>query len=209
MTVKRSILFGLSTAGLCIAFLGCASESGESEALQGQLVGETHDNEHDVANEDAHNHSAEGPHGGHLIVLGNEEYHVELTHDESTHTVTVYLLDTAAAESATADQSVIVLQLFQDGDFVDYTLKATDGASKFSVADEKLCDALSHADEVHGRLKVTIAGKPYTGVIEHHAHAHEGHGDGDHDAADDDHQGHADDDHDHGDDHGQGHKDTH
>ena len=199
--MKNNVLCGLLTVGLCISFVGCASESGESNVPQGQLVKENQDHEGDATAEDAHDHSAEGPHGGHLIVLGNEEYHAELTHDESTHTVTVYLLDAAATKSVTADQSTIVLRLFQEGEFVEHTLEATDAASQFSAADEQLCDALLHANETRGRLQVSIAGKAYTGMIEHKAHDHEGHADDDHDHGDGDHKGHADDDHDYGDGH--------
>ena len=40
----------------------------------------------------AHDHPEEGPHHGHLIELGGGEYHAELTHDDATKTVAIYLL---------------------------------------------------------------------------------------------------------------------
>ena len=139
----------------------------------GHLAGDGHD--HD--DESAQLHPTEGPHGGHLIELGNEEYHAELLHDEDSHTVTVHLLDAAGKQSVAISQPEITLQLFQDGQFVKYALKAipapdatAGSASRFAVVDETLCDALVHGDETRGRLQVTIDGRPYTGTIEHSSH---------------------------------------
>jgi hypothetical protein len=128
-------------------------------------------------------HPTEGPHGGHLIELGNEEYHAELLHDENTHAVTIHLLDGPGKQPLAIPQTEIALQLFQDGKFVKYALKAIQGpgdaagaASRFEIVDATLCDALGHEDETRGRLQVTIDGKPYTGTIEHSSHGdHEGH----------------------------------
>ncbi len=142
------------------------------------------------ADHDEHEHPTEGPHGGHLIELGNEEYHAELLHDESSHTVTIHLLDKTGKEPVAIAQTEIALQLFQDGQYVKYTLKAVAGpgnpsgtAAQFQLVDATLCDALCNEEGLRGRLQVTIDGKPYTGTIEHSGHAdhdHEGH----------DHEGH-------------------
>ena len=93
----------------------------------------------------------------------------------------------------------VYLQLFKDGQFVDYKLETADGASEFTLVDEELCDTLLHADEIRGRLHVTIGGTQHIGMIEHQAHEHEGHDDdhgthehADHDADDHDRGGDAD-----------------
>ena len=139
-------------------------------------------------------HPSEGPHGGHLIELGNEEYHAELLHDERTHTVTVHVLDAAGKQPVSIPQPEITIQLLQGGQFVAYALKAVQGpadaagtASRFEIVDDALCDALCHEEEIRGRLQVTIDAKPYTGSIEHSSHDHEGH----------DHEGHDHEGHDH------------
>lgn len=178
--MQEKLLF-VVTAAVAIPLLGCGSDSATYEPFQEPVAEQSHDQ----TNQDAHNHSAEGPHGGHMIELGNEAYHAELTHDEQTHTVTVHLLDATITQPAVADQPTLILQLFQDGKFVDYTLTAAGEASQFSLIDEKLCDALLHAEEVRARLKVTIADTPYTGMIEHHAH----------DDEDEQHESHEGDDH--------------
>jgi hypothetical protein len=132
---------------------------------------------HDHSDGTCDGHPTKGPHGGHLIELGNEAYHAELLHDEDLHNVTIYLLDSSAEQPMGAPLEEITLQLFRDGDFVQYALKAvaaptnTSGtASQFEIVDEALCDALCHEDGLKGRLQVTLNGKAYTGTIEHTGH---------------------------------------
>jgi len=179
-----------------MSLVGCGSGSPETP---GEKIGGTppplaseadHDNHegHDHGDEEGHAHPTEGPHGGHLIELGNEEYHAELLHDEKTHAVTIHLLDGAVEEPVAAPLEEITLQLFQDGKFVKFALEAVQGqgaaagsASQFEIVDAALCDALCHEDQLRGRLQVTIDGKPYTGTIEHTSH-------GDHDHAGHDHE---------------------
>src|SRR3990167_6278455 len=43
-----------------------------------------------------HAHPETGPNGGHLVELGEEEYHIEWTHDDKSGLVTLYVLDGAA-----------------------------------------------------------------------------------------------------------------
>ena len=190
-------------AALSVSLAGCGSDSSETPTNQVADTPPAADADHDdhaghdhgdhagqEHNDQAgHEHPTKGPHGGHLIELGNEEYHAELLHDENTHTVTIHLLDGAEKQPVAIPQTEIVLQLFRDGQFVKYTLKAVQGppdaagaASRFEIVDAALCDALGHEDETRGRLQVTINGKPYTGTIEHDSHGdHEGHDHAGHD----------------------------
>jgi hypothetical protein len=157
-----------------VTLIGCNSESTETPtrieglppALGDVLQGD------DVADV----HPTEGPHGGHLIELGDEEYHAELLHDEDSHTVTIHLLDGPAKKSVSVPLAEITLQLFQDGQFLKYSLKAVSqsgspdaGASQFTVVDADLCEALCHEEELRGRLQVTIDGTPFTGTLDHDA----------------------------------------
>ncbi len=183
---------------LSVALTGCSSSSPNDPtpvAKPGQEVEDGHDHGadepghfagdgHDHGTAVAAEHPTVGPHGGHLIELGNEEYHAELVHDEPTHTVTVYLLDAQGQQPAAVTPSEITLQLFRERKFVKYTLQpaaqqeATASDVRFAVVDEALCDALCHEDHVAGRLQVTIEGRAYTGEIEHddaEEHDHEAH----------------------------------
>lgn len=174
MSPKASAL-ALAVAALFL-LAGCGSDSSQTPADQ------PHQEPSPTAQEPGGAHPSEGPHGGHLIVLGNEAYHAELLHDEQTHTVTVHLLDATGKQPVSAPQTEITVQLFQGREFVSYPLKAVPRpgdaggtASEFHVVDEALCDALSHEDEVQGRLQVTVEGKSFTGNIEHTGHDPQGH----------------------------------
>jgi hypothetical protein len=131
------------------------------------------------AAEHEHAHPEEGPHHGHLIELGEEEYHAELTHDDATKTITVYLLDGKAEKPVPISEPEILVNLVVDGAPIQAKLLANpqEGdpagqSSRFSITDEKVMVALQ-AERAAGRLNVTIAGKPYTGNIEHHDHDHD------------------------------------
>jgi hypothetical protein len=135
---------------------------------------DAHKHEREAAGEHEHEEAA-GPHGGHLLALGANQYQAELLHDEKTETTTVYLLDAAGKKPVSADEATIVVQIARENQFVSYTLKAADGdveRSKFSLQDESLCDALSHGTEAKGRLTAKIKGQSHVGRIEHTAHSH-------------------------------------
>lgn len=171
------VSFVAFAAPVVLSLAGCGSESAQPPSEQAS------EKPSPMAQEPGDTHPLEGPHGGHLIELGNEEYHAELLHDEKSHTVTVHLLDGAGKQPVAVSQPEIVVQLFQDLEFVKYSLKAVRDpadaagtASEFETVDDALCDALSYEEEILGRLQVTIEGKSYTGTIEHSSHDHDGHG---------------------------------
>ena len=96
------LMVGWAVVALCGFVLGCSAHTGTGDASHQGPAEEAH--VHGEA--DAHSHAAEGPHGGHLIVLGNEEYHAELVHDEGTHTVTVHLLDASMENPISAGSAI-------------------------------------------------------------------------------------------------------
>ena len=67
------------------SFVGCndSAVKAPAPAATGEqhVEGDGHD----------HGHASEGPHHGHLIELGEEEYHAELTHDDATGKVRLFL----------------------------------------------------------------------------------------------------------------------
>ena len=168
----RSLFFGsvVTALALCLA-AGCDSKPSSEPVKVGPPPADDHSG-HD------HAHPHEGPHGGHLIELGKEEYHAEVTHDEATHTVTLYILDGAAKQAVPIDAKELVINLSVEGKPRQYTLPALpqEGdaqgqSSRFQLANEELCEGLD-APKAKGRLNLTIAGKPYVGQIEAHDHAH-------------------------------------
>jgi hypothetical protein len=126
-------------------------------------------------------HPTEGPHGGSLIELGNEEYHAELIHDENSGKVTVYLLDASATASAPIEATELTINLKHDGAAEQFKVAAepadTDPqgrSSRFTSDNAELGEDLEHED-AEPQLVATIDGKQYRGAIEH-SHEHEDHG---------------------------------
>jgi len=190
----RRTTTSLAALSLALWILGCSG----AKQPPAEQTGNAPPGAESHAEENDHAHAAEGPHGGHLIELGDGKHQAELLHDEASHTVTVHLLDAAGKNPVRIAEKTVILQLFRDGKFIDYTLAAAgdadaEGASQFTLADEQLVDALSHAENLRGRLRVTIDGQEQMGVIEHSPHEHAGH---DHAEHDDDHD-HAEHDHEH------------
>ena len=161
-----------ATALACAYFLfltGCIQTSAPPPTAGGD-----HGHDHD------HGAHEEGPHKGHVIELGNGEYHAELTHTEADHDVTVYLLDESLKKPVTTTATELTLNVVADGKPESFKLAAAPAegdaagwASKFSLKDEKLCELL-HGD-VKGQVNVSINDKQFTGDLAH-AHHDDGHG---------------------------------
>jgi hypothetical protein len=126
-----------------------------------------------------HSHASEGPHGGDLIELGNENYHAELVHDDETGAVTIYILDSAAKERVAIDAGEIVINLRRQGQGEQFKLAASPQngdpagqASRFVSSETALGDRIE-AGDADARLVLNIGGKSYSGEIAHrHEHAH-------------------------------------
>jgi hypothetical protein len=146
---------------------------------------------------DEHEHPTEGPHGGHLYEIGNEQYHAEMLHDEGTHKVTVHLLDSTGKQAVSTTETELALLLFRDPQYVTYTLQAVGagdaGASQFELVSEELCELLDHDKKIQGRMQVTIGDESFTVMIEHNPHEHAGHGHDEGAGHDQDEAGHHDD----------------
>jgi hypothetical protein len=130
-----------------------------------------------------HEHGEEGPHGGHIVELGTEEHHVELTHDDETHRVGIYLLGDDAKTAKPIQAESVLINVSVDGQPTQYVLpavpqtgEAEGQSSYFELASEPLHTVVSGKSEAkskHARLNVTINGKPYVGLIETEAHDHD------------------------------------
>src|SRR5436190_22407029 len=114
--------------GLWLAGCGSANHSEKTPKS-----GDGHDHEHE--------HVHHGPHNGHLMEIGEEEYHAEWTHDESGK-VTFYLLDAAAKKEVpiAAEEVVIDVKIGENAS-KSYKLAAVnpmDGKSaSFEIVDKQ------------------------------------------------------------------------
>jgi hypothetical protein len=131
--------------------------------------------------EQPHEHE-EGPHHGHLVELGEEEYHAEVVFDPKTATITIYTLDSTAKKPAPTDAKELKLELAIAGQPKSFAGKAVPDAgdppnksSRFEVADNPDVKAnLKDEEDLKGSVTAKIGGKTYTGKIVHeHEHGHE------------------------------------
>jgi hypothetical protein len=129
--------------------------------------------------EAAHDHAHHGPHGGHIMEIGKEEYHAEWTHEESGK-VTFYLLDSAVKKDVpiAADEITIDVQVGKN-EPVTYKLAAVDPqdgkSATFEIIDKNLLGVLETLKDNKGTvltLNVTIDGKTFAQKIEEHDHGH-------------------------------------
>jgi hypothetical protein len=163
----RYLFHTLLSVAVCAALAGCNHHDESAHAQQ-------HDGEH------GHVHAAhpeEGPHHGELIELGEEEYHAELIHDDASHTITLYLLDSAAKNAVPIDAQPLLLNLVVSGSPVQFSVPPapqqgdpTGKASCFRLIDEKLCEALDNPGSVC-RINIAVADHHYTATVSHH-HEH-------------------------------------
>jgi len=167
-----------------IALVGCGSST---EAPPKASSHADHDEHDDHEDGDEHGHPSEGPHHGSLIELGNnEKYHAELVHDETSGSVTIYVLDSAAKNAVPIEATEVRVNLSHDGEAEQFTLAASPDAgdpsgksSRFVSTEEELAEDLDH-DGTEAKLVITIGGKQYRGAIEHDHDGHDEHED-DHD----------------------------
>jgi hypothetical protein len=167
-------VFEVAASALVSVLVLGVSGCGKSGAPAGgdPTAGESHD----------HVHEAAGPHNGHIIELGSPTHHAELTHDETSHKVGIYLLDSSAKELAPIAAESVTINVAVDGKSTPYELPAVrqpsdaEGqASYFEIDSEPLCAIVcgeSESPNTTARVSITIDGKPYVGIIETAPHEH-------------------------------------
>jgi hypothetical protein len=120
-----------------------------------------------------HEHASAGPHGGDLIELGDETYHVELIHDDRAGEVTFYVLDGTAKKTVPIDAADVTVNLKLAGGPKQFQVAAkADSAdpagksSRFFSADKELAEGLDAAG-ADAQIVLTIDGKQFRGAIAH------------------------------------------
>ena len=179
LAILSTALLGLGTAGCQPSTPPAATSGGPITSPPPETVtAVTDDHGH---GHDEHGHPTEGPHHGVLVELGNEEYHAEVTHDDATGTVTVYLLDASAEKIVTSEATELAINLKLADKPAQFKLSAQpqDGepagqSSRYSLAEKQLTEYFDH-ESAAARIQVTIGGKPFSGaipVVHHDGHDH-------------------------------------
>ena len=141
-----------------------------------------------------HSHDAEGPHGGHVIEIGEEVAHLEVTMGED-RTITVYVLGADIETPSPVAVTDVIFELEGENDEeteLELTPMPLEGeeegtSSVFVVKAETVPEAIDDIEKLHGHVHITIDGKEYEGELahDHDEHGHEEDGedhdeDGDH-----------------------------
>ncbi len=120
-----------------------------------------------------HAHPTEGPHGGHLVEIGNEDYHAEVDHDEHGNSLTIYILDRAAKNPVAIDSQELTINLSAGGKAEQFKVAAqpdsgdpTGRSSRFVSSDPELGKNLDTEGNA-AQLVVEIAGTQYRGAMKH------------------------------------------
>ncbi|HIF34586.1 MAG: hypothetical protein ABGX22_06290 [Pirellulaceae bacterium] len=161
-------LIGSVLVVTAIGCFGCSGPTNDDSAGQDPIT-DNHDN-HDNHDHHDHDHSS-GPHDGHILELGDEEFHAEWLHDDDSGQLTVYILD-AEMKSVVAAKSVTIITQVQGQDAKSYTLgKSTiDDETVFELKDISLVEALKIVSEgVTAKLNVKIGEQSFEQEFEEHS----------------------------------------
>ena len=150
--------------------LGC--QESPSPPPSGPGEGQHPEDHHD------HDHGALGPHGGHVLVLGDEQYHAEWTHDDKSGEIAIYLLDADIKEDVATTAELITIATTIREETQTYELAADNQdqadpprASRFKTTNPNLLTALKQAGSgVDAQVRVVIDGSLFRGTFEKHDH---------------------------------------
>lgn len=128
----------------------------------------------------SHVHAEHGPHGGEILEVGKDEYHMELIIDEAKKQVVVYLLDGKMKDFVAIDAAFLAANLKIAGKPVQIKILPIPQeidqkgfSSRYGLVSPPLVDAL-HREHSDARLALRIGKKAYTVKLEHH-HDHAAH----------------------------------
>jgi hypothetical protein len=164
-----SISTGLGLIAMCLVGLtGCSKTKTKTNApSSGQAAVTAHHHHHG---------SSRGLHGGFIIGLDIENYHAELTHDDKTKRVGIYVLGEDAATAAPIEAKSVTFNATIDDKPTEYTLPAVvqpgDPAGKssyFELVSEPLLAIVtdkSGSPNPDVQLTISIEGKPHTGDVD-------------------------------------------
>jgi len=133
-----------------------------SMALSMLLVASCSKEQHTEPTKAAAAHAHEGPHGGHILEVGDHIAHLEVIHDESTGKMTIYVLGPDAKSAFTGAKAPQVKLTTDAGPKVLATKPVGGEPGGFSVT-----DAVLKAHGPEGRISLEIGGKVYNPELEH------------------------------------------
>jgi hypothetical protein len=163
-TLSLAAAYGV--VGLCLVwFTGCGKGKTNATSADGETA-DSHSHSH------SHDHA---PHGGLVIELDTPRYHAEITEDEASHRVGVYMLGSHATAAVPIEATSVTIEVSSDGQTTTYTLPAVPQpgeepgqSSYFELKNEvlhKLVTGKSQSRLTTLTLIVTMYGQSITGTI--------------------------------------------
>ena len=159
MKIQRVLLIWTAILTVSMAQLSC-----EKKAEHHHEQGETH------ATDAHHEHTA--PHGGTLVVFGDEFAHIELVLDQTTGKLIGYVLDGEAEKSVRLSQKTIELKIHREDIESDFSLQLSGIANVLTGETEgdtsqfaAQSDGLKGASEFHAEIvSIAIKGQMFTDI---------------------------------------------
>ena len=161
MKIQRTLLVWTAILAIVITQFSCEKKSGHD-----------HDHEQEDTHETNTHHEHTAPHGGTLVVFGDEFAHIELVLDQTTGKLTGYVLDGEAEKSVRLSQKTVELKIHREDTQSDFTLQLSGVANVLTGETEgdtsqfaAQSDALQGASEFHAEIvAITVKGQMFTDI---------------------------------------------
>lgn len=180
--MRFSQTFQVALCGLGLAlFAGCSAQS-DTRTFDEKDSTASAEAEH--AHEHEHEH---GPNGGHLLEVGEEQYHVEVVFDETGHTLTAYILgpDAKTAFPIAGKSIDFDLEVGDKEHEIPLAAKPLDGekdgkSSRFVAEGKAIPDSIKKEADLNGHFHLDIGENHFHVDLSHgehegHDHAEHGH----------------------------------
>ena len=159
MKIQRTLLIWIATLAVIMTQLSC-----EKKEEHQHNQGETHETQ-------AH-HEHTAPHGGTLVVFGDEFAHIEFVLDQTTGQLTGYVLDGEAEKPVRLSQKTIDLKIHQEDVQSDFSLQLSGVANVLTGETEgdtsqfaAQSDALKGVSEFHAEIvSIALKGQTFTDI---------------------------------------------
>tara|TARA_R110002111_G_scaffold262875_1_gene342498 strand:+ start:41571 stop:42191 length:621 start_codon:yes stop_codon:yes gene_type:complete len=175
--MRFSQTFRVAVCGLGLAlFVGCSSKDDTRKF-------DAKDSEASVEAEHAHDHAHEhGPNGGHLLEVGEEQYHLEVVFDDKARTLTAYVLgpDAKTAFPIAGEAIDFDLEIGDKEHEIPLAAKPLEGekegkSSRFVAEGKAIPDSIKAESDLYGHFHLDIGEDHFHVDLEHGEHGHEGH----------------------------------
>ncbi len=156
----------------CLCVLGCSPGSTVKTAPDNSASDYEDAHQH---HGHAHSHAENGPHDGHLVEVGDEQYHIEWLHDDESGLVTVYVLDSEMEKEVPIEAPSLTIERTIGDETKRYELMPVDAESgstaRFETTDKALIEALKLAGQgVEAKLFIDIGGQSFVADFKHEPH---------------------------------------